>query len=117
MKGRFGKNLRNELRKWIKPVLIVSLIFLLDELSKEYISKKNEIEIVGCIRSSTAKTGKSGIYGIVVESQGKEETLATYDKLLAKKMKNNVGECFHFTVFRHSFWIPNIGTTWIVTAK
>ncbi|OED47325.1 hypothetical protein ACH42_03045 [Endozoicomonas sp. (ex Bugula neritina AB1)] len=114
MKGNLIKKIRKELKTWIKPVLVVSFIFIVDELSKEYISKKNEVEMLGCIHRSTAKTDKSGIYGIVIQSQGEEETLATYDKILAKKMKNNIGECFSFTVFRHSFVIPNIGTQWIV---
>ena len=80
----------------------------------ENIYQKNVFEIAGCVHRSTAKTNKSGIYGVVIQSQGEEETLATYDGILARRMRNNIDECFSFTVYRHSFIVPNIGRLWLV---
>ena len=82
--------------------------------SLENIYQKNVFEIAGCVYRSTAKSGKSGIYGVVIQNQGEEETLATYDGILARRMRNNIDECFSFTVYRHSFIIPNIGPLWLV---
>ena len=114
MKGSFRKNLQKELKTWIKPFLVVIFIFVSDELSREYISKKNVFEIAGCVHRSTAKTNKPRIYGVVIQSHGEEETLATYDGILFRRMRNNIDECFSFTVYRHSFIIPNIGRLWLV---
>lgn len=114
MKASVRENLRKELKTWFKPVLIVSFIFIVDELSEEYISKENKFEMKGCIQRTTTGTARSGLKGLVIQSQGEEISLTTYDKILIEQMKNHIGECFSFTIYRHSFWIPNIGRQWLV---
>ncbi|HCE2582322.1 TPA: hypothetical protein NKQ43_002602 [Vibrio parahaemolyticus] len=47
MKGSFRKNLQKELKTWIKPFLVVIFIFVSDELSREYISKKMYLKYLG----------------------------------------------------------------------
>ena len=84
-------------------------------MSREYISKKNEFEMVGCVLKKTSGSARSGLVGLkIITTQGKEENLMTYSHALLKGMENHIGECFSFTVYRHSFLIPNVGYQYVV---
>ena len=115
-KGDLRKNAKN-LKVIIKPALIGLCCVIWDDISMEYISRKNQVEIPGCIVRSTATTNMTGLFGIRIDSQGEEEVVATYNRELALAMKEHIGQCFTFTIFRHSFPIPNFGTQYIVDIK
>ncbi|HCG9949829.1 TPA: hypothetical protein NJ718_004690, partial [Vibrio parahaemolyticus] len=117
--GSFRKNLQKELKTWIKPSLAVIFIFGSDLLSEEYISKKNEFEIVGCIQNATFGSGrghlaKAGLH--ILTPQGKKEYVnGGYS--LTKEMEDHIGECFSFTVYKHSLVIPNVGTQYLISVN
>ena len=116
-KGDFKKNSKRALKILAKPALIGLCCVIWNDYSREHISKKNQVEIPGCIVRSTAKTARTGFFGIVIDSQGEEEVVVTGSLDEALAMKERIGQCFTFTIFRHSFPIPNFGKQYIVDIK
>ena len=118
MKGSFRKNLQKELKTWIKPFLVVFSFLGSDIVSEEYISKKNEFEIVGCIQKATFGSGRGPTSGLrILTPQGKEEHVIRPGFLLIREMEHHIGECFSFTVYKHSFVIPNVGSQHLVSVN
>lgn len=72
---------------------------------------------MGCIQKATFGSGrghgaKAGLH--ILTPEGKEECVkGGYTR--TKEMEDHIGECFSFTVYKHSFVIPNVGTQYLIS--
>ena len=74
---------------------------------------------MGCIQKATFGSGrghlaKAGLH--ILTPQGKKEYVnGGYS--LTKEMEDHIGECFSFTVYKHSLVIPNVGTQYLISVN
>lgn len=108
--------IRNKpLKQGLITLAVLVPIYLLDHIVEQQVSMKVVDKIHGCMLNAEITSDKSGINSVSIKDDANNKIgFATYDRNIINRLRNEIGSCYDFAFYRHSFLIPNVGRRWII---
>ncbi|GEM_PF-6364759 len=105
----------NLFKKQLKWGGVIALIFYLDSSIENNIASKHVRYVDGCVVRATTREEPHKVAAVTLKTEsGEKLVLVTRNYSKIYDLNNYIGKCFHFSFYKHSFLIPDIGRSWMI---